>query len=717
MMRSYRRLDSSRSTLLLEVPEKGQPEGLPRILYWGSKLIIGEEPESLAQALVRPALQGGLDHAVPLTLSPSLANGFPGQPALTGHRRGRDALPGFHDVEVQAGENHLIITAKDAKAGLTLEVSLSLSFDSNVLTAATRLTNEGPSEYDLQWCAAAVLPVPANFQEILSFKGRWCGEFQTARREAPMGILMRENRRGRTSHDSFPAMILGTKGFDETQGTVIGAHLAWSGNHRILHERLPDGLRQLQLGELFLPGEVILASGETYSSPEVCFSVSDEGLGGLSHNFHSFLRNELLPTETREARPVTLNTWEAIYFDHAPEKLNRLAQRAAEVGVERFVLDDGWFKNRNDERTALGDWVLDEAKYPQGLDPLIAKVENLGMAFGLWVEPEMVSPDSDLFRAHPDWVLHLESLQEPTGRYQHVLNLTKPEAANYLFESLDALLTRYPIRYLKWDMNRDLSHQADGSSFVTGQQTKALYALIDRLRASHPTVEIESCASGGGRADFGILRRTHRIWASDSNDAHDRQSIQQGFSLFFPPEIMGAHIGPMHCHTTGRRLDLDFRAITAFFGHFGLEADLTELDSEELERVAAYIRLHKEWRSILHSGRVIRQTLENGRALVFGVLSDDRARAIVSYAVLDQTRDGLTAPLRLPALDPERRYRVQAFNKPRDPGRRMKNLPDILFDGSLVLSGKALANSGLQIPVLDPDTALLLQLTEVPEPR
>lgn len=715
MTSSYRRLDSSRSTLLLEVPEKGQPESLPRVLYWGSKLDAREQPADLAQALTRPALQGGLDHAVPLTLCPSLANGFPGQPALTGHRSGHDALPGFDDVAVEQEDCRLTVQAKDAQAGLTLRISLALSFDSNVLTMGTQLTNDGSSDYDLQWCAAAALPVPAHFQEILSFKGRWCGEFQTARRDAPMGILMRENRRGRTSHDSFPAMILGTQGFDENQGTVLGAHLAWSGNHRILHERLPDGMRQLQLGELLLPGEVILASGETYSSPEVCFSVTDEGLGGLSHNFHSFLRNELLPKETRQARPVTLNTWEAIYFDHAPEKLGRLAQRAAEVGVERFVLDDGWFKNRNDERTALGDWVLDETKYPQGLDPLIAEVEGLGMAFGLWVEPEMVSPDSDLFRAHPDWVLHLESLQEPTGRYQHVLNLTKPEAAYYLFDSLDALLTRYPIRYLKWDMNRDLSHQADGSSFVSGQQTKALYALIDRLRASHPGVEIESCASGGGRADFGILRRTHRIWASDSNDAHDRQSIQQGFSLFFPPEIMGAHIGPMHCHTTGRRLDLDFRAITAFFGHFGVEADLTELSSDEREKIAAYIQLHKEWRPVLHSGRVIRQTLEGGRAQVFGVVAEDRAQAIVSYAVLDQTRDGLTAPLRLPSLDPEQRYRVEAFNRPHAPGRRMKNMPDVLFDGTLILSGAALASSGLQIPVLDPDSALLLQFSAIAE--
>ncbi len=712
MVSHFKRLDSSRSSLLLELPEKGQPEGLPRILYWGSKLAVDEQPENLAQALIRPALQGGLDHAVPLTLSPSLANGFPGQPALAGHRGGRDALPGFHEVDVLQEANSLRVTATDARAGLTLEILLSLSFASNVLTIATRLTNDGGMDYDLQWCAAATLPVPADFQEILSFKGRWCGEFQTARQDVPMGILMRENRRGRTSHDSFPAMILGTEGFDENHGMVLGAHLAWSGNHRILHERLPDGLRQLQLGELLLPGEVILAPGETYSSPEVCFSFSDEGLSGLSRNFHGFLRNEVLPKETRQPRPVTLNTWEAIYFDHAPEKLARLAELAAQVGVERFVLDDGWFKDRNDERSALGDWVLDERKYPQGLDPLINKVENLGMAFGLWVEPEMVSPDSDLFRAHPEWVLHLEALEEPTGRYQHVLNLTKPEAADYLFHSLDALLSRYPIRYLKWDMNRDLSHQADGSGFVTGQQTRALYALIDRLRASHPGVEIESCASGGGRADFGILRRTHRIWASDSNDAHDRQTIQQGFSLFFPPEIMGAHIGPLHCHTTGRRLDLDFRAITAFFGHFGLEADLTEMTAEELERVTDYVKLHKEWRSVLHTGRTLRETLEDGRALVFGAVSEDRTRAIVSYAVLEHSRDGLSAPLKLSGLDPERRYRIQAFNHPHDPGRRMKNMPDALFNGSLALSGQALASSGLQIPVLDPDNALLLQITE-----
>ncbi|TQV80882.1 alpha-galactosidase [Denitrobaculum tricleocarpae] len=712
MKSAHYRLDSSRSTLLLEAPATGSAGTMPRILYWGTPLAIDEQPESLARALTRPALQGGLDDAVPLTLSPSLVNGFPGQPALSGHRKGRNALPGFPDVSVKEDNGSWTILAKDTAAGLTLQIVISLAVDSNVLTMKTRLTNDGTADYDLQWCAAATLPIPSSHEEILSFRGRWCGEFQTARRRAPVGILMRENRRGRTSHDSFPAMILGTEDFNETTGAVIGAHLAWSGNHRVLHERLPDGTRQLQMGELLLPGEVMLGPGQSYQSPDVCFTISDEGLGGLSSNFHRFLRSDLLPPQTRKPRPVTLNTWEAIYFDHAPEKLSHLAKLAAQVGVERFVLDDGWFKDRNDDRTSLGDWVLDEKKYPHGLEPLISEVQDLGMAFGLWVEPEMVNPDSDLFRAHPDWVLHLESLQEPTGRYQHVLNLTRPEAAQYLFDSLDALLKAYPISYLKWDMNRDLSHQADGQSFVTGQQTKALYALIDRLRESHPTVEIESCASGGGRADFGILRRTHRIWASDSNDAHDRQSIQQGFSLFFPPEIMGAHIGPMHCHTTGRRLDLDFRAITAFFGHFGLEADLSQLSEDELSRVTDYIALHKDWRSILHSGRVLRQVLEDGRALVFGVLAQDLTKAMVSYAVMEQTRDALAAPLRLPGLDPDRFYRVCAFNQPSNPGRRMKNMPDALFDGSLILSGRAIAGSGIQIPVLDPDTALLLQITE-----
>lgn len=712
MESTYYRLDSSRSTLLLEAPARGSASAIPRILYWGAPLAEKETPEALARALCRPALQGGLDEAVPLTLSPSLVNGFPGQPALTGHRKGRDVLPGFADVSVGEDENTLTVLARDTAAGLTLRISMSLTPDSNVLTMNTGLTNDGSTPYDLQWCAAATLPIPPSHEEILSFEGRWCGEFQTACRRAPVGILMRENRRGRTSHDSFPALILGTEDFGETSGGVIGAHLAWSGNHRVLHERLPDGTRQLQMGELLLPGEVMLEPGESYKSPDVHFSFSDRGLGLLSGNFHDFLRSEILPKQTRNPRPVTLNTWEAVYFDHAPAKLSHLAKLAAEVGVERFVLDDGWFKDRNDDRSSLGDWVLDEKKYPHGLEPLIREVRHLGMEFGLWVEPEMINPDSDLFRAHPDWVLHLESLREPTGRYQHVLNLTKPEAARYLFDSLDVLLKTYPISYLKWDMNRDLSHQADGQSFVTGQQTKALYALIDRLRATHPSVEIESCASGGGRADFGILRRTHRIWASDSNDAHDRQSIQQGFSLFFPPEVMGAHIGPAHCHTTGRRLDLDFRAITAFFGHFGLEADLSQMTADELARIADYVALHKDWRSVLHGGHVLRQVLEDGRALVFGVLSPDRKQAIVSYAVLEQTRDALTAPLRLSDLDPERLYQVRAYNRPNDPERRMKNMPDALFDGSLVLSGSAIAGAGIQIPVLDPDTALLLQITD-----
>ncbi|HQN52708.1 MAG TPA: alpha-galactosidase, partial [Phenylobacterium sp.] len=351
-----------------------------------------------------------------------------------------------------------------------------------------------------------------------------------------------------------PYMLVGEAGFSQATGEVTGAHLAWSGDARMLAERLRDGRIQLQGGELFLPGEVSLAPGETYDTPILYAARSGAGLNGLSDRFHPFVREVILGGRLKaKPRPVHFNTWEAVYFRHDLTELKALADLAAEVGAERFILDDGWFKGRNDDTTSLGDWIPDAAKYPNGLTPLIDRVRGLGLEFGLWVEPEMANLDSDLVRAHPDWLLHVDDRAQPVGRGQYVLDLTRPEVADHLFARLDALLAQHEIGYLKWDMNRDLTHAASRGRPASRRQTLAVYALIDRLRAAHPDVEIESCASGGGRADFEILKRTDRIWTSDCNDPVERQTIQQGFSIFFPPEVMGAHVGPAASHTTARR--------------------------------------------------------------------------------------------------------------------------------------------------------------------
>lgn len=299
-----------------------------------------------------------------------------------------------------------------------------------------------------------------------------------------------------------------------------------------------------------------------------------------------------------EPRPVHFNTWEACYFAHDEARIAALAEAAAEMGVERFVLDDGWFKGRRDDRRALGDWTPDPTIYPQGLGPLARKVEDLGMQFGLWVEPEMVSPDSDLFRAHPDWVLALPKRGQPIARSQLVLDLRRPEVGDHLLAALDRLLRDAPIRYLKWDHNRDLAPPGGAS------QVRGTYDLMSRVRAAHPAVEIESCAGGGGRTDAGIASYTHRFWASDNLDAVSRASIQRGFVSFLPPEMMGAHVGAVPAHATGRSQSLSFRAAIACMGHFGLEFDPQYLSDIDRVELSDWIKFYKEWRDVLHGGAV-----------------------------------------------------------------------------------------------------------------
>ncbi len=326
------------------------------------------------------------------------------------------------------------------------------------------------------------------------------------------------------------------------------------------------------------------------------------------------------------------------------------------------MLDDGWFEGRDDDTTSLGDWRADPRKYPDGLGPLVDHVRGLGLEFGLWVEPEMANAKSKLLAAHPDWTLHAGNRVQPLGRGQYVLDLSRGEVAEAIFAQLDALLAAHPIGYLKWDMNRDLTHAASLGRPASHRQTLAVYALIDRLRAAHPGVEIESCASGGGRADYEILKRTERIWTSDNNDPLDRQAIQRGASVFLPPEVMGAHVGPSPAHSTGRRTSVATRGWTAFFGHMGIEADVRGFTEAERAGLAEIIALYKAHRRLLHGGRTLRLETDPG-AIAFMVAGD--TGALVSYARLETPRHAGLAPLRLPGLAPDASYRVRLLSPAR----------------------------------------------------
>ncbi|WP_426167564.1 alpha-galactosidase [Sandarakinorhabdus sp. DWP1-3-1] len=694
------RLDGDAVTLVIDTTA-----GVPVVLYWGP-LLPALDPAGLALLGGRAEANASPRVAAPLALTPQAGQGWPGRPGLAAHRDGRGWASYALLDGVEASPDRAVFTSVDPANGLALVHDLRL--DSDVLVATTTLTNRGDLPLTVDHLAAPVLPVPGLADRIIGFEGRWAGEFQTVEMPRHIGTWLRENRRGRTSHDAFPGVILAEAGANESRGLAWGWHLGWSGNHRLAVDTLSDGRGLVMMEELLLPGEVRLATGESLGSPTLYAAASAAGLSGLSQAFHRHLRARPEHARLRaKPRPVHYNSWEAVYFDHDPAVLADLASRAAAVGAERFVLDDGWFKGRRSDRAGLGDWTVDPAVWPDGLGPIIAHVRDLGMEFGLWVEPEMVNPDSDLYRAHPDWVLATPPAPQLDFRHQLVLDFGRADVREHLFGAVDALLRDHPIAYLKWDMNRDISHPggADGRAGARAH-VLGLYDVLDRLRATHPGVEIESCASGGGRADYAILARTDRIWTSDSNDSIDRLGIQRGFSHFFPAELMGSHVGPRRCHISGRVLPMALRVATALFGHMGMEMDLREMDAEETAILTAGVALHKQHRALIHGGGLVRLDTAAG-VNAFAIVAADRGEALLSYTMVEEQRGYFPVPLRFAGLDAAADYRVTLAWPT---GLRAESpLFDALRDGA-VLSGAALMQAGFQPPRLHPATSFILHL-------
>ncbi|GIF25457.1 alpha-galactosidase [Actinoplanes tereljensis] len=676
------------------------PPLLPRVLHWGADLGPGDL-SGLVGASVPQQVSNNIDAVIPVSVLPEHSVGWVGTPGLTGHRDGTGFSTSFTaDAATEPSPHRLEVTAHDAAVGLSLLLELEL-LESGLVRQRVSVTAKTPFTLD---GLLPTLPVPLEATELLDFTGRHLRERSPQRQPFTVGTRLRENRRGRTGADASIVLAAGTAGFGFANGQVWGVHVAWSGNHRVLAERTPNGDSLLGGGELLLSGEVRLGPGDTYRSPWLYGSYG-RGLDELSGRFHRHLR-----ARPRSPRPVIVNTWEAVYFDHDLGKLTALADAAAAVGAERFVLDDGWFRHRRDDHAGLGDWYVDETVWPKGLHPLVDHVRGLGLEFGLWVEPEMVNPDSDLARAHPEWILATGGRLPPEARYQQVLDLGHAEAYDYILGRLDALLSEYDIAYLKWDHNRDLidaGHSPAGEAGIH-KQTLQLYALIDELRARHPGVEIESCSSGGSRVDLGILERTDRVWSSDCNDALERQFIQRWTGTLLPPEMIGAHVGPTVSHTTGRVHTLDFRAGTALFGHFGIEWDITRATDEERERLAEWVRLYKQLRGLLHSGTVVRSDHPDPALWVHGVVAADRSEAV--YALVAMSTGVWSPPgrVRLPGLDPASVYRVAPL-PPGDvfegPGRN----PLPWWGSGVSMTGRMLAVTGVQAPVLFPERLVLLR--------
>ena len=665
--------------------------GVPTVIHWGADLASGDL-EALADALVPAIGPSSIDIPFRPSVLPLLGEGWSGRPALvTDSVQSGFALAG---VEATGSDIHLSLTNGQ------LAVELRFALDAyGALRETVTVTNLAATD-TLLLSVDATLPLPARASELLDFTGRWPRERQPQRRAITHGTWVRDARHGRPGHDSAFLMVAGTPGFGFRSGEVWASHVAFSGDQSLFADASAMGHTLLGGGELLTPGEVRLAPGQSYASPDVVFVWSDAGLDGIAARLHEGVRS----TRRLGPRKVMLNTWEAVYFDHDLDTLARLADAAAEVGVERFVLDDGWFTGRTDDRRALGDWTVDSVKWPRGLHPLIEHVHARGMDFGLWVEPEMVSLDSDVARAHPEWVVN------PRGeswRFQHVLDLANPDAFAHVHGQLRALLTEYPIAYLKWDQNRDL---LGGTAHA---HTLATYRLMDALRAEFPGLEIESCSSGGARVDLGVIDRVDRVWPSDTNDALERQAIHRWTVGVVPPEFLGVHLGAGTAHTTGRTHELGFRLATALFGHAGIEWDLTGASADELAAVATWITVYKNYRELLHSGVVVRLDTADESRWVHGVVAQDAACAVFAVVQLSSSDTAVPRATTFGGLDPARSYRVSVLDVGA-PARFIQDAPPPWFAaGSVTLSGRALMEVGLPMPLLLPEQALVFEFAAV----
>lgn len=637
------------------------------------------------------------------------SQGFLGHPTLSGHRNGKSWSTRFVISDVEYTENSLKVHLSDNFAKLSLELSYELN-EFGILKIKADLTNSGEGDYNLEefnyW-----LPLPDRVSEVMDFTGRWSHERHPQRHPLKYGLSTREIREGRSGHDYTIAQLAMAGEPNFRKGEIWGLSVAWSGNSQHFVEKLASGEISIGAGELLEPGEIILPIGHTHSIPAVIANYCDEGLDGLSENYYRWLRaRPKHPTNIRP-RPLTLNVWEAVYFDHNEEKIKSIVDAAASVGVERIVLDDGWFNLRRHDRAGLGDWVVDPAVWPQGLGSLISYINEKGLEFGLWFEGEMVNPDSDLYRAHPEWILHEGGRIPPLWRHQQVLDLTHPGAFEHVLGQVDALLSEYNIAYIKWDHNRILIDAGHLGQAAVHNQTAAIYRLFDELKARHPNLEIESCASGAARIDLGVIDHVDRFWTSDNNDALERQTIQRWTGIVIPPELLGTHIGPTHGHQTARTHEISFRAINAFFGHAGIEWNITQASESELATLKNWISLYKSSRHLLHSGKAIRVDHPDNAALLYGVVAQDKSEAIFAYVQHRMNTSTFPSMALFPGLNAETEYVLKVLNQPGTPRTMQVSDPAWMQNpAGITMSGALLGSIGVRPPILSPENAILISI-------
>ena len=601
--------------------------------------------------------------------------------------KGKYSIKGLPAVYADVSESETLeIVLKDKYSDIEVTLRYGVLPKLDIITRCVSVANNGTQPVILTKVASLCLDIPHGKWESVHFHGRHAMERLTERMPLCHGIQESSSTRGTSSHHQNPTVLLCSPDCTETSGSCIGAVLMYSGSFQTKIQL--DQMEQVRLvmginPELF---RWELKPSEVFDTPEVIMSYSSNGMEKLSHNFHKVIREHVCRGKYKLAeRPVLINNWEATYFDFNEKKILKIAEQAASLGVDMLVLDDGWFGKRDDDCSGLGDWFVSEEKLNGGLGKLAEKIKSLGMKFGLWFEPEMVSEDSDLYRSHPDWAIKIPSRNPVRSRYQLVLDMINPEVRDYLFGAISDILKNADISYIKWDMNRSICDwytpclSAENQGEMPHRYVLGLYELLERLTTAFPDVLFEGCSGGGGRFDAGMLYYCPQIWCSDDTDAFERTKIQYGTSFFYPVSAIGSHVSAVPNHQTGRITPIETRAVTAMAGSFGYELDLNTLSHDEKQEVKEQIVRFKKDGPLIHNGLYYRLSDSlNDKYAMWGFVSDDKKEVLV-HGVIFRTEPNRTQYLvKLRGLLPDTNYR--------------------LAENGEVYKGSALMNGGILLP-------------------
>ncbi|THV29581.1 alpha-galactosidase [Glycomyces paridis] len=675
-------LDTPNTAYVVALDEEDRLMGL----HWGARLEADQASDlvDLHAPRARPVFDG-LDAR--LDLNPAAAFRF-GQTGLRLRFADGTAELELRYTGAERADGELALAFEDRHYPIDVRVVYRTFADTDVIERRLALRNRGDETVSVVRADSATWVLPRlDEYRVSQLHGSWGAEFQLTRTLLPYGETLIGSRRGITGHQSNPWLAFDDGTAGEYSGRVWSTVLAWSGTWRMTAERSTDDRVSVSTGFGHDPVEFALGPGATLETPVSAGLCTDGGFAASAAAWHDYVRGHVL-AHPGEVRPVLYNSWEATGFDVSAGSQMKLAERAAALGCELFVMDDGWFGARVDDRAGLGDWFPNPDRFPEGLDPLIDHVHGLGLGFGIWVEPEMVNPDSDLYRSHPDWVYHRPHRRRSETRQQLVLNLARADVRDWAHDWLDRLLGEHGIDFVKWDMNRPFTEagwpDAEDGDRLWIEHTRGYYALLDRLRADHPGVRIESCASGGGRVDLGVLARTDQVWTSDNTDAVDRLAIQEGFAQVYPAQVMGAWVTDSPNPFTGRPAPLEFRFHVAMAGALAVGGDLRRWSEDELARAAALVAEYKDVRETVQLGR--RFPLRAGQ--VRGVqYHRGEESAVIAWRL--QRRFGYPdPPLPLHGLDPAARYRDTATGR--------------------VHHGAILAEHGLDLGLADADPASAL---------